>query len=585
MFGRHHRLEYALGVAGATLAGAFFHRRSKARLRESEERFRLLSDAAVEGVLIHDDGIILDANLSLARMFGYEVKELLGRNVIDTLATPESREVVLEHVRTGSTARREVSGRRKDGTRVVVEITGRPTTYRGRQVRVATLHDITDRKWAEATARRLTEEEARRAAAERAERRSSFLAEASRVLGTSFDYHTTLSMLSRLAVPEFADYCIVDVADERAGAPHRTVATHVDPAKEPLLREIVRFWRDDRGHGKYPLARANSGERVLIADVTDEIIERWIVSEEHARLVAQIRPRSVVAVPLRVGERILGVLALYWSQSDRRYGPDDLALTEELAHRASLAVENARLFQEAQRATRARDEMLGIVAHDLRNPLNTIVIGAGSLFELLPEMPASLRKTTQIVQRAADRMNRQIQDLLDVRRLETERLAVEARSTPVSALVAEALEMLRPLAAAASVDLTSDVPADVPHALADAGRIHQVLSNLVGNAIKFTPAGGTVTVSTVRDGDEIRFTVADTGRGIAPDQLPHVFGRFWQVSRGDRRGMGLGLPIAKGIVEAHRGRIWVESEVGEGSRFYFTLPVAATEPAPPSPVS
>src|SRR5919198_1546718 len=397
-------------------------------LRESEERFRLLSDAAAEGIVIHENGIILDANASLARMFGYSVNELLGQNVIDTLSTPESRDAVLAHVRAGSTARLEVTGRRKDGTQIDVEIAGRPTTYRGRQVRVATVSDIADRKRAEAVAGRLAEEEARLAAAEEAQRRSAFLADASRILGTSFDYQTTLSMLSRLAVPTFADYCIVDIGDERTGAEHRIAATHMDPAKEPLLQEVVRFWRDDPLEREYPLARACAGQSILIADVTEEILQRWIVNEEHARLVAQIQPRSVVAVPVRIAERVLGVLGLYWSESDRHYGADDLALVQELARRASLAVENARLFHEAQQATRARDEMLGVVAHDLRNPLNTIVMGASTLVELVPDTPPLLRRHAQIVQRAADRMNKLIQDLLDVRRIETGHLVVEPRT-------------------------------------------------------------------------------------------------------------------------------------------------------------
>jgi len=546
-------------------------------LRESEERFRLLSEAAGEGVVVHDDGIILDANGSLARMFGYELEELLGRNIIDTLATAESREPVLAHLRAGSTARLEVTGRRKDGTTIVVEVTGRPTTYRGRQVRVATLYDVTDRKRVEESAHRLAVEEARRVAAEEAQRRASFLAEASRVLGTSFDYQTTLSMLSQLVVPAFADYCIVDVVDERAGGPHRIVARHRDPAKEPLLQEIVRFWRNDQPERQYPLARAFSGERVLIADVSDETIERWIVTEEQARVVAQIRPRSVVAVPVRIGERILGVLALYWSESDRRYVEDDLVLVEELSRRASLAVDNARLFHEAEQATRARDEMLGVVAHDLRNPLNTIVMSVSSLLELLPANAPLLRKNAEILRRAADRMNRLIQDLLEVRRIETGRLVVEPRDVAVTALVDEAMEMLRPLAAAASIHLRSNVAADTPRVLADAGRILQVLSNLVGNAIKFTPAGGSITLTAARAEDEVRFTITDTGPGIAADELPHVFGRFWQGNRSDRRGIGLGLAIAKGIVDAHGGRIWVESHVGTGSRFYFTLPLAAAE--------
>ena len=563
----------ALGVAAATLGGALFRRRAEDRLRESEERFRLLSDAAVEGVVIHDNGIIVDMNRSLATMFGYEVDELLGRDLYATLPTRESLETIMAHVRSGSTERYEVAGRCKDGSIIIAEITGRPMMYRGRPVRVATMHDVTERKRAEENARRLAEEEIRRAAAEEAQRRTAFLAEASRVLGTSFDYQTTLSTLSRLAVPEFADYCVVDVDAEDGSGIQRIGAAHADPAKEPLLQELMRFWNGGGKERLYHFGAVNSGQPLLVEEITDEMVARSVVSEEHARIAEQLRPRSMVAVPLRIGDRILGVLALYWSDRDRRYDPNDLVLVEELARRASLAVDNARLFHEAQHATRARDEMLGVVAHDLRNPLNTIVMGASTILEFLPDTSPLLKNHAKIVRRAADRMNRLIQDLLDVKRIDSGHLAVELRAVTVSALIDEAIEMLSPLATAASIDFVVQMPSELPRVNADTGRVLQVFSNLVGNAIKFTPAAGRITISAAPLENDIRFEIADTGPGIAADQLPHVFGRFWQAKRGDRRGIGLGLAIAKGIVEAHGGRIWVESQVGEGSRFYFTLPM------------
>jgi signal transduction histidine kinase len=389
------------------------------------------------------------------------------------------------------------------------------------------------------------------------------------VLGASFDYQTTLSNLVHLAVPELADYCIVDVVSEDGSHLERVGAAHADPAKEALLRDIVRFW--GIGDREHHFRRA--GESVLIPEITDEMARASIVSDEHERIARQIWPRSVAAAPLRVGERTLGVLALYWSDTPRHYGPDDLALVEELARRASLAVDNARLFHEATQATRARDEMLGVVAHDLRNPLNTITMGATLMLELV-EPGSRLRDQVQMVHRAAERMNRLIQDLLDVRRIDSGRMAIDPRSESVANILGEAREMLRPLATAASLELTCDADENVPRVAADAARILQVLSNLVGNAIKFTPAGGRVRVQAAAVDGEVRFTVSDTGTGIPAEQLPHIFGRYWQGTRGDRRGIGLGLAIAKGIVEAHRGRIWVESQVGVGSEFIFTLPVA-----------
>jgi signal transduction histidine kinase len=202
------------------------------------------------------------------------------------------------------------------------------------------------------------------------------------------------------------------------------------------------------------------------------------------------------------------------------------------------------------------------------------MMAAGLMLETTsPERPQE-RRQVEIVRRAADRMNRMIQDLLDVKRLESGRLGLEPKPESVSGLIADTLEMLRPLATGSSITLESHLSPTLPSVMADAARISQVLSNLVGNAVKFTPREGLITITAERQDAEVRFAVIDTGPGIPAEQLPHIFGRFWQAKSSDRRGIGLGLAIAKGIVEAHRGRIWVESSVGLGSTFYFTLPVA-----------
>jgi signal transduction histidine kinase len=358
---------------------------------------------------------------------------------------------------------------------------------------------------------------------------------------------------------------------------NRLGVAHVDASKEPLLQEAVRFTRLREAAAYHLRKPLMEGESVLLPFISDEALVANAVSEEHLQLMMQLRPRSLVSVPLRVGDRVSGALTLYMSESGRRYGPADLELAEELARRAALAVENARLFHAAERATRARDEMLGVVAHDLRNPLNTIVMGANLLAELIPETQAALRRQAEIMRRGAQHMNRLIQDLLEVRRIESGRLAIAPRPEAPYVLVCEALETLRPLATAGNLKLKAAVRSDMPRVLADPPRIQQVLSNLVGNAIKFTPAGGRVVLKAdVLPEPEVRFAVVDNGPGIPPEQLPHVFGQYWQADRADRRGIGLGLAIAKGIVEAHGGRIWVESHVGTGSKFYFTLPTASS---------
>jgi len=552
-------------------------KRAEAALRESEERFRSLTEAALDGVLIHENGVILDANPSLCAMTGYTLTELVGRHVLEFIVAPESREIVESHMRSGSTDTYEMAGLRKDGSKVIVEVSGRSATYRGRPARVVAVHDVTERKRAEEAARRLMEEQAARSAAEAAERRARFLAEASRMLGASFDYQTTLASLARLAVPTLADFCTVDML-EADGRVTRVGVAHVDPAKEPMLFDLGRRFvdRGQDGPAAEHLRRAvMAGEPTLVSEISEEQLLATAVSDEHSQLIMDLKPCSLVAVPLRVGDRTIGVLSLLMSESGRGYGPDDLALAEELARRASLAVENARLFHAAEQATRARDEMLGVVAHDLRNPLSTITMVSQMLLDgSAPERMAE-RKQVEIMRRAAERMKRLISDLLDAKRIESGGLAVDPRPEEVTTVVGDALEMLRPLASSSSVQLDAAVPDGLPRVLVDPARVQQVLSNLVGNAIKFTPPGGSITVSADLAPDGVCLAVADTGPGIPNEELPHIFGRYWQGKRADRRGVGLGLAIAKAIVEAHHGRIWVESQVGAGTSFYFTMPAVS----------
>jgi signal transduction histidine kinase len=231
-----------------------------------------------------------------------------------------------------------------------------------------------------------------------------------------------------------------------------------------------------------------------------------------------------------------------------------------------------RLYGEAQQVIGAREEILRIVAHDLRNPLNTISMATSLLIETpLPEQTRT--NQLRVVKRAGERMNRLIQDLLSVTTIEAGRLTIEPREVLVADLCREATEMLEPLAREKSITLAVDGPADLPHVRADPARMLQVFSNLVGNAVKFTPAGGSIIISTATGDGVVQCAVADTGPGIPQEQLPKIFGKFWQARRGDQRGVGLGLQIARGIVEAHGGTLGVRSEVGRGTVFSFDLPV------------
>jgi signal transduction histidine kinase len=252
-----------------------------------------------------------------------------------------------------------------------------------------------------------------------------------------------------------------------------------------------------------------------------------------------------------------------------RLGPDDVPVVEELGRRASQFLDNARLYGEAQRALAARDEVLSWVAHDLRSPLNAIGLRAQQLLRLPIEPPAP--DLARSIRHEVSRMDALIQDLLDVARSEGGVLRVNRVMEAPGRIVVDAREMLQPLADAAAIDLVTQVEPDLPPIRVDRRRILQIISNLVGNALKFASKGTTVRIEVTRGEGEVHFCVADQGPGIPPEQVDRVFDRFWQGAGAERRGLGLGLAITRALVEMQGGRVWVESEVGVGTRMHFAI--------------
>jgi signal transduction histidine kinase len=285
----------------------------------------------------------------------------------------------------------------------------------------------------------------------------------------------------------------------------------------------------------------------------------------------------MMAVPLLRHGELLGILAFISSSPSRTYRAADLPLALALADRAAVAIENARLYHAAVHATQLRDQMLGIVAHDLRNPLNAILMQASAMQRRGAEPERRTPKPRTIIHRAATRMNRLIEDLLDVARMEAGQLRVERARVDANALVVEAADSQRPQAASSALELQLDLAPSLPDVFGDRDRLLQVFENLIGNAMKFTSSGGRVAIGAQSRQDDVLFWVSDTGCGMAAETLPRVFDRFWQATRPGRVGAGLGLSITKGIVDAHAGRIWVESTLGRGTTFFFAIPRA--EPA------
>lgn len=557
-------------------------REAQGEASRSLSLLRATLESTADGILVVDlDGKILSFNQKLADMweipaeiFGSGDDQTAINAALEKLMYPDEFVAkVIELYRHPEEASYDVLELRDGRT---FERYSQPQRINDVPVgRVWSFRDVTARRQAERQAHELAQEQAARAEAENSERRAALLAEASRVLSASFDYQTTLAALVRLAVPAFADYCALDIveAEDRF---ERIGEAHADPTKSQLLREVATFPRSALTV-HHPLMRVMAtGEPVLEREVTTAFIRLSFAEDGQRKIVEALGPRSLICVPIASSGKPFGALTLVTSDtSGRRFSIADLSLAADLARRAAVVVEHARLFHEAQQATRARDDVLAVVAHDLRNPLNTVSMAVSLMLESTPPEMVQERRQVEIVRRAADRMNRMIQDLLDVKRMESGRLALDAKPELPVGLINDTIDMLRPLASGSTIRLESNVDEGLPLVFADAARIQQVLSNLVGNAVKFTPRNGRVSITAEHIDGEVRFGVIDTGPGIPAEQVPHIFGRFWQAKPSDRRGIGLGLAIAKGIVEAHNGKIWVESHVGLGSTFYFTLPTAA----------
>jgi signal transduction histidine kinase len=398
------------------------------------------------------------------------------------------------------------------------------------------------------------------------------LAEVGTLLVSSLDYEETLAGIAELAVRSLADFCIIDIVED--GEVRRHHAAHADPDRAELIRELLKFPLDRR-RPYMSLEAIETGKSVLVRNVSSAFLETTTQGKEHRRILEALRPRSFMAVPLSARGQLLG--AVVFVSSGRTYDETDLALAERMVQLAALYVDNARLYDQARQDLLARDRVLGIVAHDLRNPLNAIIMSTEILVDRSFSEVERIQQA-QMILRSAHRMERLIQDLLDVASIEADRLNLYREVLDPGEIVQEAMELDAALAQAKNLSLHCEPSENVQAISADHDRLLQVMSNLIGNAIKFTPEGGEIRVSVVRVEEEVRFAVSDTGSGISSDDLPRVFQPFWQSRRRNQDGAGLGLMIARGIVEAHGGRIWAESTPGLGSTFYFTIPVLFPPP-------
>ena len=424
-------------------------------------------------------------------------------------------------------------------------------------------------------------EQTSRAEAERAEERFAYLAEASSVLASSLDYQTTLANVAQLTVPRLADWCVIHIVEEDGSVRELDVA-HADPAKVVLAHELQhRYPFDpDAPSGAANVLRTAVSE--IVPEITDEMLVAAVPDAELLQILRELGLKSSMVVPLVARGRTLGAITFVWAESNRRYSEADLALAESLGRRAATAVDNARLYHEVQEAIRTRDEFVSSISHDLKNPLTALIAQAQMLQRRAASMGGDegeqmLRGLENVVA-SASRIDRLINDLLDLAQVRMGRpLDLNRQPLDLVELVRQMATEQQQLSEEHAIRIKTAIPT-LPGSW-DRARLERVFGNLLSNSVKYSPDGGTITLSIWReDGGAGSFAVVavrDRGLGIPDRDLAHIFERFQRGSNVMDRisGSGIGLAGARQIVEQHGGTISVQSREGEGSTFTVRLPL------------
>ena len=542
-------------------------REAELERRLSREKFYGIVSISADAVItIDDQQNIMDFNDGAATIFGWTAAEVVGQP-LDILIPHYARAAHRQHVirfgegpvparRMGE--RREIAGLRKDGTTFPADASISRLDVDGKRIYAVVLRDVT--------------------AQQRTVRAQQFLARAGAMLGASLDVETTQASIADLVVEDMADCCVIyDV--EAPDFVRRAVMVARDPAFEPVLAGL-RGGRFQPGSPHPVVSVLETGEPELLIDVTTRLENPG--NDPDLQLFRTLPVSYAIIVPLKIRGRTTGAIGFYSTDQRRAYDADDLHIATELATRAALALDNAHLYREATDAIRARDDVLSVVSHDLGNPLSAIRIGVSLLLRSRSsdEQAGEGWEYLAGIKQSVEQMERLIRDLLEIKRIEAGHLSLVWETTTVSSLFDDTIEMMGPLARGKSIRLAIRIVAGTPSVRADRERILQVLSNLVGNAIKFTQEGGSVEIGAETQGSDIVVWVRDDGPGIEAKHLDQIFDRFWQAHRNRREGIGLGLAIVRSIVEAHGGRVWAESQVSVGTIVRFTLPAASeTRPA------
>lgn len=530
----------------------------------------------------------ISANLAAERISGYPLADLLKRTTADLIEPADMPQVLaaFRRVAAGETVSLDLAIRNRGGERRELQLTLLPILA-GQTVGgvYGIARDLTEQRRAE------QERAALLARATAAEQRAAFLADAGAALADSLDYEETLTALARLVVPQLADWCGIDIALQDGGADRGGGVRRLVEAADPALREQIlglqgRLHNDVHNPALterllWVIRRRRS---VFVPGVTAGQLVALAIDDEYLRLLRSVGISSFMRVPLTARGQALGAISFVYAGSGRRYTRADLALAEELGRRAGTAVDNARLYREAQQAVQVRDEFLATASHDLRTPVTSIkafaqiVLRRADRAEALAS--ADLRGPLQSIDGAASRITAQLNELLDLSRLHSgQPLALDRRPTDLAALARQIAAAQEQLATDHRITVTSDPQMFI--GMWDGVRLERVLSNLLSNAVKYSPAGSEALVEIVRRESREQpvavLIVRDRGIGIPAADLPHIFARFDRAGNVVRRtaSTGLGLAGAREIVRQHGGEITIESREGAGTVVTVTLPLEA----------
>ena len=559
-----HQLEHEVRERTADLAKA------NQALRESQRRLSTLM-ANLPGIAYrckNDPHWTMEyVSEGCFMLVGYEASQLVGEQGIRfaELIHPDDRQMVQERVRQ-AIAKRErfrLSYRirtAQGASKWVWEQGGAVFSESGQiEALEGFIADVTEQK--------------------RSEQSLRFLANASRSLATLVDPQSTMQTITTSAVPAFADACGVHMVGDD-GSLQPLAVTHADPVKLHFVQQLAQCHPSEPARALGPLHVLHTGRSELVEELSNSQMEHMVGDEECLQILRGIGARSFLCVPLRIRNDLRGTLSFYLTEeSGRHYTPADLAVAEDLANRAATAIENAQLYAQVQQADRRKDEFLAMLGHELRNPLAPLRTG----LELLA-MTGVEQDTVRLMQEQVAHMVRLVDDLLDVGRILRGKIQLRKERISLAPLVDRAVETIRPGVQVHDLELLVSLPPAPAWLEADPVRLAQVITNLLGNSLKYTEKGGKIWLTVTLDGDQAIISVRDTGIGIERDVLPYVFDPFMQAHQAlDRAqgGLGIGLTLVRTLVEMHGGTVEARSEgLGKGSEFVVRLPLASPPQQP-----